>query len=223
MCGRFTLSTSVETLREQFDLSSFPELAPRYNIAPTQEVVAVRIGLASQARELAPLRWGLIPSWADGPAIGARMINARSETVASKPAFRSAFQRRRCLIPADGFFEWQNQKGQKQPFLFRLRNGRPFAFAGLWDCWQHGSQAIESCTVLTTQANEVVRPFHDRMPIILPTSAYAMWLDPRVQRPDTLLPLLDAYPADEMIAFPVSMRVNSPRHDDPDCVQSLAS
>lgn len=221
MCGRFTLATSAEKVSARFDVPSFPELAPRYNIAPTQGVAVVRIAPTSHARELVRLRWGLIPAWADSPAIGVRMINARSETVASKPAFRSAFGKRRCLIPADGFFEWQKQGSKKQPFLFRLRDGEPFAFAGLWDFWQDGAQIIESCTILTTAANEMVQPFHDRMPVILPAGAYHAWLDP-LERPAGLQSLLGAYPAQEMLSFPVSMQVNSPRNDDPECVRSLA-
>lgn len=222
MCGKFNFSASVETLRERFDWRSFPVLAPCYNIAPTQDVVAVRVEANGQSRKAVSLRWGLIPSWADSPSMSDRMINARVETVASKPAYRSAFRQRRCLIPADGFFEWQKQNGQKQPFLFRLRDGRPFAFAGLWERWQQGAQLSESCTILTTEANEVVRPLHDRLPVILPAHQYHVWLDCPVQRQKLLLPLLGAYPAEEMIACPVSMRVNSPRNDDLECVRSLA-
>ncbi len=221
MCGRFTLTVQAEILRDLFELETIPDLTPRYNIAPTQEVAAVR-QTEQGSRELVRLRWGLIPSWADSPAVGVRMLNARSETVAGKPAFRSAFRQRRCLIPADGFFEWQNQMGRKQPFYFRLRDGKPFALAGLWEHWQQGARIIESCTVLTTEANEIVRPLHERMPVILPPSAYETWLDPKMQRTEVLLPLLAAYPAGEMIAHPVNMRVNSPRNDDEECVQSVA-
>lgn len=220
MCGRYTLSAPAETLSEQFDLPAIPDLFPRYNIAPTQEVAAVRHA-EHGGRELVKLRWGLIRSWADSPAIGVGMINARSETVASKPAFRSAFRKRRCLIPADDFFEWQKLGTQKQPFLFRLRDGKPFAFAGLWECWHQGDQVIESCTILTTEANEVVRPLHERMPVILPTSANEVWLDP-VQRPETLRPLLRGYSSEEMLAYPVSKHVNSPRNDDAECIRSVA-
>lgn len=221
MCGRYSLSASGEKLAEQFQLAEIPELAPRYNIAPTQEVAVVR--QCAEGRQLALLRWGLIPSWAKDPSIGARMINARAETVAEKPAFRSAFVRRRCLVPADGFYEWKRTAGGKQPFFFQMRDGRPLAFAGLWEQWKSpdGGQ-IESYTILTTDANELLRPVHDRMPVILPPDAYDLWLDPDVQKPDVLLALLHPYPEEAMTAYPVSMRVNSPANDDPQCIAPVA-
>lgn len=221
MCGRYSLSASGEKLAEQFQLAEIPELAPRYNIAPTQEVAVVR--QCAEGRQLALLRWGLIPSWAKDPSIGARMINARAETVAEKPAFRSAFVRRRCLVPADGFYEWKRTAGGKQPFFFQMRDGRPLAFAGLWEQWKSpdGGQ-IESYTILTTDANELLRPVHDRMPVILPPDAYDLWLDPDVQKPNVLLALLHPYPEEAMTAYPVSMRVNSPANDDPQCIAPVA-
>lgn len=221
MCGRYSLSASGEKLAEQFQLAEIPELAPRYNIAPTQEVAVVR--QCAEGRQLALLRWGLIPSWAKDPRSGARMINARAETVAEKPAFRSAFVRRRCLVPADGFYEWKRTAGGKQPFFFQMRDGRPLAFAGLWEQWKSpdGGQ-IESYTILTTDANELLRPVHDRMPVILPPAAYDLWLDPDVQKPDVLLALLHPYPEEAMTAYPVSMRVNSPANDDPQCIAPIA-
>ena len=223
MCGRYTLLASPEALQEQFGLAEVPDLSPRYNIAPTQQVAAVRRPAGQQRRELVLLRWGLVPPWADDPAIGSRLLNARAETVADKPSFRPALRCRRCLILADGFFEWQAVNGKKQPHYFRLRDGRPFAIAGLWERWARGGDgAVESCTLITTEANELVRPLHDRMPAILPPEAYEVWLDPAVQHPATLRPLLRPYEAGEMVACPVSTRVNSPRNDDAGCVQPVA-
>ncbi len=221
MCGRFTLLSPPEVLQQTFDLPEVPDLVPRYNIAPTQQVAAVRLAPPG-TRELVRLRWGLVPSWADSPSVGVRMLNARSETVADKPSFRAALCRRRCLIPADGFFEWLNSNGRKQPYYFRLRSGKPFAFAGLWEHWQRDGEVIDSCTILTTEANELVKPVHDRMPVILPPDAYPLWLDPAVQRSEALQSLLQPFRAEEMITGPVSMRVNSPRNDDRECVQSVA-
>jgi putative SOS response-associated peptidase YedK len=221
MCGRYTLSTPAPVLAERFRLPSFPELRPRYNVAPTQDVPVVR--LADGSRELVLLRWGLVPAWAADPTIGHRLVNARSETVAGKPSFHSAFRQRRCLIPADGFYEWQPRAGKKQPWLFRLRGGEPFAFAGLWEHWEKGGgEPLETCTVLTTEANDIVRPVHGRMPVILPESAYAAWLDPGVKAPGVLLELLQPFPAAEMTAVPVGLRVNSPRFDDPQCVAEVS-
>lgn len=216
MCGRFSLSSSGEVLAEQFQLPEVPELAPRYNIAPTQTVAVVR--QSAKQRSLGLLRWGLIPAWSKDPSIGSRMINARSETVAEKPAFRAAFTRRRCLVIADGFYEWQRTNGQKQPFFFRLQDGKPFAFAGLWERWKSSEGTlIESCTILTTEANDVLQPVHDRMPVILAPEHYSRWINPDVQQADALFPLLHPYPEEAMIAYPVSSRVNSPANDDPQC------
>ena len=156
-----------EAIAEAFDLADVPELLPRYNIAPTQPVPVVRLDRASGEREIALLQWGLIPSWADDPAIGHRLINARAETVAEKTAFHTPFQKRRCLVVADGFYEWAEVNGAKQPHYFQLKDGSPFAFAGLWERWSKGEKPIESCTLLTTEANDVVSLVHDRMPIIL--------------------------------------------------------
>jgi putative SOS response-associated peptidase YedK len=165
----------------------------------------------------------LVPSWAADPAFGSRLLNARAETVAHKPSFRSALKQRRCLIAADGFFEWQAQRGKKQPYYFRLADGRPFAFAGLWEKWERGSEApLETCTIITTDANELVRPYHERMPVILPPEAFASWLDTSQQGPEQLLPLLRPYPSAQMMAYPVSTLVNSPRTDDPRCIERVA-
>jgi putative SOS response-associated peptidase YedK len=220
MCGRYTLSTSIDKLAEEFDLSgSLPDLQSSYNVAPTQEVPAVMEG--NGGRRLEMLRWGLIPSWADDPGIGNRMINARSETVAEKPSFRRAFKERRCLIPADGFYEWQKTNGSKQPFYFRMKDWRPFAFAGLWESWS-GDGEIRSCTILTTAANNLVGEIHPRMPVILPHEVYDLWLDSTVQDRDQLLSLLAPYPTEDMEAHPVSRRVNNPSNNEPQCVESVA-
>ena len=221
MCGRYTLSTPVEMLAEEFGVAGpLPDLQSNYNVAPTQEVPAVVAG--DGGRRLETLRWGLIPSWADDPGIGARMINARSETVAEKPSFRRAFKERRCLIPADGFYEWQKTNGAKQPYYIRMRSGHPFAFAGLWETWNGDESEIRSCTILTTNPNELVGEIHNRMPVILPPEVYELWLDPDVRETDHLLPLLAPYPAGEMQAYPVSRRVNSPSNNEPGCIESVA-
>jgi putative SOS response-associated peptidase YedK len=222
MCGRFTLTTPMPVLAELF---LFPEAAtpePRYNIAPTQTVATVRALAGIDKRELAFLRWGLVPSWADDPAIGNRLINARSETAGAKPSFRSAFKHRRCLILADGIYEWQKLGSKKQPHYFRLRDGKPFAFAGLWERWEKGGSPVESCTILTTEANDVLRPVHERMPVILGPKDYDHWLDPSPQKPELLQALLRPYPPGEMTGFPVSPLVNNPRNNSPRCVEPAA-
>lgn len=220
MCGRFTQRSRLNLLLQQFAIEDcdLAQLDPRYNIAPTQDVPAVRVGSQGK-RELTMLRWGLIPGWADDPKIGYRMINARAETVASKPSFRSAFKRRRCLIPADGFYEWKKAGKEKQPYLIEVGDGQLFALAGLWDSWSSGDgPAIESCTVITTEANSLMRELHDRMPAILSPNDYEAWLDPENNDRDGLQKLLDAYPADEMRFRPVSTTVNNARHEGPECV-----
>ncbi len=222
MCGRFTLTASREVLTELFPLFDLPDVPPNYNVAPTQTVLAVRVPAGHDKPQPALLKWGLVPGWADDPAMGNRMINARSETAAEKPAFRSAFRRRRCLVLADGFYEWQKVGGKKQPYLFRLRGGAPFAFAGLWEHWERDGRAVDSCTILTTDANDLVRPLHERMPVILSPRDFELWLDPKVQKGPELQALLRPYAAEEMAAYPVGLRVNNPRHNDADCVTPLA-
>ena len=221
MCGRFTLATPGQTIAEAFQLAAAPDLRERYNIAPTQSVAAVRAG--ASGRELVMLHWGLIPSWSKDAAIGARMINARGETVAEKPSFRAPFRSRRCLILADGFYEWKRVGAGKQPYHIRRIDRRPFALAGLWDRWAPpGGDPVESCTIVTTAPNEVLAPIHDRMPVILPPESHALWLDPEVREKERLQELLQPFPASLMYAFPVSPRVNNPRNDDRDCVAPLA-
>ena len=272
MCGRFTLRTAASAIAEQFALLGVPEFAARFNVAPSQPVPVIRMrseapqgdggraadianrrknhtGRSSSvplavSRELVWLRWGLVPSWAKDPAIGNRLINARAESAAEKPAFRAAMRRRRCLVVADGFYEWQQSGGRagtkgdspifagakigtvpragraKQPHFIRLHGDRPFAFAGLWEAWEGADHAtLETCAILTTAANELVRPIHDRMPVILAASSYSAWLDPAIEDPRQLMPLLVPYPSHEMEAQPVGDFVNSPAHDSPRCVE----
>jgi putative SOS response-associated peptidase YedK len=220
MCGRYMLTTPVDALRQLFLFTERPNLAPRYNIAPTQEVPIVRRTRDGTGRELIMVRWGLVPYWADDPKIGNRLINARRESVARTAAFREAYQRRRCLVPADGFFEWQKDGRTRQPLLVRRKNQAPFAFAGLWERWpQPGGGVLRSCTIITCPANKLIAPVHDRMPVILASEDYERWLDP--SRADGR-ELLEPYPAAELEAFPVSPRVNSPQYDGPECIAPLA-
>jgi putative SOS response-associated peptidase YedK len=222
MCGRFTLFEPDKVLAKEFGVSVFSSLSPRYNIAPSQPVVAVRTVAAGSGREFALLRWGLIPSWSKDPAIGNRLINARAETAREKPSFRNAFKRHRCLIPTNGFYEWQRLEHGKQPYFVRMRDERIFAFAGLWDRWEGSEEdAIETCTILTTAANAVLAPIHDRMPVILPSTEYDRWLDPSLKDLDSLTPLLVPFPPEEMLAYPVSPRVNAPSTDDEGCIAPL--
>jgi putative SOS response-associated peptidase YedK len=223
MCGRFTLRASPVDLSHLFGLAEIPPTEPRYNIAPTQTVFAVRVNPAG-TREAAQLDWGLIPSWATDPKIGYKMINARSETAADKPAFRHAFRRKRCLIATSGFYEWKKLNAkQKQPYYIHRRDDQPFAFAGLWEAWSKGDEPVESCTILTTDANDLMRPLHDRMPVILDGKDFDRWLDPEVQDPAKVQPLLVPYTGDELTAYPISTWVNSPRNQGPQCIEPLAT
>jgi len=224
MCGRYTLQASPEELARQFSVEvEDPSLfKPRYNIAPSQNVAVVRLKPDTSQRELVRLRWGLIPSWSKDPKIAYSTINAKAETVAEKPAFRSAFRKRRCLIPADGFYEWQKQGRQKQPIYICLRDRRPFAFAGLWEHWEPKyGEPIESCTIITTEPNELMKPVHNRMPVILAPEKYDLWIDPAAQQMDSLQALLKPYPAEEMEGYPVSKMVNNPRFDAPQCLEPI--
>lgn len=227
MCGRFTLSANAQRLRDSFPLFEIPDFAPRFNIAPTQQILVVKQDDGQAARG-AFMRWGLIPSWAKDMKIGASLINARADTVASKPAFRAAFKRRRCLVLADGFYEWhknmagQGTKAPKQPFHIRMRDARPYAFAGLWERWAGAEPAIESCSIITTDANEILQPLHDRMPVILDQRDHARWLDPGFGDPGVLSEMLHPFPADQMIATPVSNFVNNARNEGPDCLAEVS-
>jgi putative SOS response-associated peptidase YedK len=222
MCGRFTLRTPQSVLVNQFALEAEPTLFPRYNIAPSQPIAVVRAlsqESAAASRELVKLRWGLVPSWAQDPSIGNQLINARSETAAAKPAFRSAMRHRRCLIPSDGFYEWKKIGKQKQPYFIRRPDDKPFAFAGLWDRWTDPEgRPLETCTILTTDANELLRPLHNRMPVIVEPADYATWLDPRLTDPERFRPLFTSLTASQLVMSPVSTLVNSPANDDAACI-----
>jgi len=220
MCGRFYLDVPADELMSHFGLELLPALEPRYNIAPTQSVAAVLDGV--RGRELHMLRWGLIPFWAKDEKIGYRTINARAETVESKPAFRAAFRRRRCLIPASGFYEWQAAAGGKQPYCIHPRHGALFAFAGLYEHWRDATgKTVDSCSILVTRANDSIRPVHERMPVIISPGNYTAWLDPHTKDPEVIKPLLVPAPADAIDLYPVSRRVNSPKNDDPACLAPL--
>ena len=216
MCGRFTLRTPAALVARQFELPFAPDLQARYNIAPRQPVAAVRLDPKGQ-RELVFLRWGLVPAWADDPTIGYKMINARGETAATKPSFRQAFRTRRCLIPADGFYEWRKSGRLKQPYHITLGADELFAFAGLWERWQRNGEPLETCTLLTTTANDELKPIHDRMPVILRPDAYAAWLDPQAAA-DALAALIQPLPSGLLKLRPVSSFVNSPGHEGPQCL-----
>jgi putative SOS response-associated peptidase YedK len=221
MCGRFTLRSSPQAVAEAFCLPEAPDLLPRFNIAPGQPVAVVRQEPRAEGRELALLRWGLIPAWADDPSIGNRLANARSETAATKPSFRRAFRSRRCLVVADGFYEWQRTNGRKQPYFVGLQNDRPFGLAGLWERWEKHGEPVESCTILTTDANELMQPIHERMPVIIPPDQYGLWLDPRCQDTGMLAKLLRPFPSEGMLAYRVSTLVNNAKNDVPQCVEAM--
>jgi putative SOS response-associated peptidase YedK len=219
MCGRFVQYSAPEVYASQFDLDSICKAAPRYNIAPTQPVLAIRRTKDSK-RELVPLRWGLVPSWSKGPDSRYSMINARTETVNSKPAYRNAFKHRRCLIPAEGFYEWKAGKGGKTPFLIRRADNEPFAMAGLWERWKgRAGEALESCTIVVTDANELVRDIHDRMPVILARNDFEGWLDPDNKDTTSLLTMLVPANPDRWTMYRVSRQVNSPRNDGPELLE----
>lgn len=227
MCGRYSLTLPPEAMSRLFRTTgALPNLAPRYNIAPTQDSAVVRLRLDG-SRELALMRWGLVPPWSEGPQGAYSMINARAETVADKPAFRSAFRRRRCLVPADGFYEWRKEGRGKQPYHIRLEGGAAFAFAGLWERWEGREGAahrvVESFTIVVTEANALLRPIHDRMPVVLAESDYDAWLDTEGTDAEAAKALLRPFAPEEMEAYAVATRVNSPRYDDPACIEPLAS
>lgn len=257
MCGRYTQTKSGGVIASAFSIdvpqSGFPSPSPRYNIAPTQPVVAII--QPSAQREYRIFQWGLIPSWSKDPSIGSRMINARAETVAEKPSFRTAFKRRRCLIVADGFYEWKkaekqkaeepkikelkikepkskaqkagqrstaNTKPKKQPYYIQMADQALFGMAGIWESWESGDGSyVESCTILTTEPNALMRPIHNRMPVIIHPADYDLWLDPTVQKGAAVQHLLRSFEADAMQAYPVSTAVNSPRNESVDCVEPI--
>lgn len=213
MCGRYTLKSRADVVAKAFGVSVPDPLPARYNIAPSQQVLAIR---NQPQRALVGLRWGLVPSWADDPRIGSRLTNARSETAATKPAFSTSFQSRRCLILADGFYEWRAVDGRKQPFLIRLASAAPFGIAGLWDRWEKGDAPLESCAILTCDANAAMRAIHDRMPVIIPQASFDRWLDAGSH---DVRPLLRPFVDDEMTVYPVSHLVNDVRNESEKCVE----
>jgi len=219
MCGRFTLTVNPAEQQDTFRNFIFPEkFAPRFNVAPSQPLLAIPNDGLNTADFFI---WGLIPMWAKDPSIGNRLINARGETVAEKPSFRGSFKYKRCLILADGFYEWKASPGTKTktPYFIHMKDRKPFAFAGLWDSWEGpDGSSIKTCTIITTEPNELMEPIHNRMPVILHTRHYAKWLDTSPQTPDSLLSLIKPFPTDTMSAYPVSTLVNKPSNDKPELV-----
>jgi len=212
MCGRFVRITPIPVIANKFKAKQiFADLAPSYNIAPGQEIVIIN---DEGVRQLIQCTWGFIPSWAKEPSIGNKMINARSETVAEKPAFRSAFKKKRCLVIADGFYEWKTEGKRKFPIYIRLKSKEPFGFAGLYNVWKApDGNLLCTCTIITTEANEAVKPIHDRMPVILPGDAEDMWINPATEDKEALVGILKPYPSEEMEAYEVSTNVNFPQHN----------
>jgi putative SOS response-associated peptidase YedK len=218
MCGRFTLRRPGREVARHFELDAVPELTPRYNAAPGQEVAVVR-ARAGGGRALEPRRWGLVPPWADDPRIGSRMINARSESADRRPAFAEALRRRRCLVPADGFFEWATRGGERRGFHVHLPDQGLFGMAGLFESWRGpGGELLETCAILTTDANTRLRDLHDRMPVILAPADYARWLNPNCHDPAALRPLLHPCAPETLEISAVGPRVNRVEHDDPACL-----
>jgi putative SOS response-associated peptidase YedK len=219
MCGRYRLSRRKQIVEEHFSsVSGEQDWKPRYNIAPTQPIPIVRQNPKKPVREMSLLRWGLIPSWAKESSGAAKMINARSETAGTKPAFRDALKSRRCLIPADGFYEWQKTGNAKQPYCFEVADGELFAFAGIWDRWNDpDSNIVETCSILTTSPNAVTSAVHDRMPVILDPDSYDLWLDPGMKDVSTATELLKPYDAQLMRCYPIGTRINRVANDDEEC------
>lgn len=219
MCGRFSLTVGDRDIAEAWNVHVPFDVPSRYNIAPAQPVVVL---LDDGERRVDRFQWGLVPHWAKAPEIGNRMINARAETVFEKPAYRAAAKRRRCLVLADGFYEWKRTNGKKQPHHVRLKSGRPFGFAGIWEHWEGARGELRTCSIVTTEPNELMRPIHDRMPVIVQTELEDLWLDPEIQDPTELGRALQPFPADGMEAYPVSTIVNSPGNDVAECVKPAA-
>ncbi len=223
MCYRYVLQReALEALAADLGVPQPPDWRPRFNLAPGEGVPAARTRPGSDGRsfEIVNLRWGLLPAWTKEEGEATAPANARAESLASKPMFREAFRRRRCVIPASGFFEWCGPRSRRQPYLCRLRDGAPLCFAGLWESWHGpgGQGEVETCAIITTQPNELIRPIHDRMPAILGLNDVRRWLDPRLTEPRDLAPLLHPFAAEAMTAIPVTTRVNDPRFDDPACL-----
>lgn len=221
MCGRFTLTVDIEDLQEAFpgvDFSFY--LKPSYNIAPSHNVLAITNTEPKKAKQY---HWGLIPSWAKDKKIAYKMINARAETLAEKPSFKNPYRKKRCLIFSDGYFEWKKEAKDKVPIYIRMKSGKPFTFAGLWETWKQGDQpVINSCTIITTEANESLKDVHHRMPVILKNSDYDQWLDSSLQDPEILNSLLTPYDNEEMEYYPISTFVNSPKNNSPKCIEAAS-
>src|SRR5581483_8145638 len=220
MCGRFTRAISTAAVAEAFGVEEVAsDLKASYNIAPTNQVAVV---VSDGKKRLIQMRWGLVPSWAKDLAIGNKLINARAETITEKASFRAAFKKRRCLVVADGFYEWQQLGDGKRPVYIRLKSGKPFGMAGLYEVWHPPTgEDVTSCAIITTQANELMQPIHERMPVIIPKEIEDLWLDSTVQDVEVMRNLLKPYPAEEMEAYPVSKRVNSPGNNSPECIKLL--
>lgn len=222
MCGRYVLKATLPEIARLLGMHVDLALEPSYNIAPTSSVPACAM-VEPNGKQLALMHWGLIPPWAKKPESGYRLINARAETVAEKPAFRSAFRHRRCLIPADGYYEWKSIEGRKQPYYFSMKDGNPFCFAGIWERWQPAEgEPVESCAIITTGANALGAQVHHRMPVILAQDVHARWLDPRTTASSQLLPLLQPFAPHAMSVYPVSTLVNNARIDESRCITPLA-
>lgn len=222
MCGRYALKTSVPDIARILNAENLADFSPSYNIAPTQTAPVCRTTQHGD-RELVSMRWGLVPHWARSVDDRYRMINARADTVATKPAFRSSFRRRRCLVPADGYYEWKRSGKRKQPYFIHMRDESPFFLAGLWDRWDKGEEGpLESFTIVTTEANEISAKVHDRMPVIVGDENRHTWLDPSVGAVEILESLLRPYPSEDISLHPVSTYVNAPMNDGPTCVEPLA-
>ena len=220
MCGRYRLARKKEILAEYFDVENDVDWSPRYNIAPSQSVPVVRQDVTRPVRSFSLIRWGLIPFWAKDAKAGYKMINARAETIAEKPAFREPLLSRRCLIPADGFYEWSKSGKGKSPFCFTLTDDSVFAFAGIWDRWKNPErELVETCSIITISANALLSDIHDRMPVILKSEDHDRWLDPGFKQVDDILDLLKPYQADSMRRYSVSSRVNSVKNDDAGCAE----
>lgn len=223
MCGRFTLTTQAADVARLFEVDYLDAdlSAPRFNVAPTQDIAAIRFDDRRGGRELKLFRWGLVPCWVDDPSDWPALINARSETAHVKPAFREALADRRCLVIADGFYEWKREAGRSLPFYLRRPDEAPFAFAGLWEHWERAGRTVESVTMLTTRANELVGALHDRMPVIVPADSYSLWLDPGIRRQEQLAHLFQPASTDALLAVPVSDHVNRTANDDAKCVEAI--
>ncbi|MED4970777.1 SOS response-associated peptidase [Parageobacillus toebii] len=219
MCGRFSLTADIAQLQALFGFVYAGTIPLRFNIAPSQQVLTVMEEDGARIGKM--MKWGLVPSWVNDPKIGWKMINARAETVDEKASFRRALKRRRCLILADGFYEWKKEGEKKIPYRFTLQNEQPFAFAGLWETWDKQGEMLYTCTIITTKANELVGTIHDRMPVILPQEWHDAWLDTKLEDTDYIKSLLQPYPAEEMKMYEVSTIVNSPKNDVADCIKPV--